>query len=312
MELAASNVVAAGIPLDKLVAGRLLLQFSLICGTAGRITELEFMLRSLASQTAKDYELILVDQNVDERAARVIETLPDEMSIRRLTARPGLIAALNIGLLQAKGDILGFPDDDCWYSPDFLASLRALFESHPGWDGITVPTADSEGRPSIGKWHSSPGKLTHANAGFRGCSTSMFFRRIVYEKIGGFDENIGGGLLSPSADMDYLHRAVRAGFHIEYRPELMIGHPQTLATKCNDEKSRNKRYSYGYGEGLIARKYSDSFRYSAGLIGAPLLRSILKTIRGKREEAASEWLTFRGRADGFRKKRASKLRREPS
>ncbi len=280
------------------------MRFSLICGTAGRVVELERMLSSVATQTFGDYELLVIDQNKDDRAARAIEALPAGRPVRRLTADPGLIPALNLGLGAATGDILGFPDDDCWYPRDLLRTLNRLLKENPQWDGITMPTADDEGRPSIARWHAQAGRLTKATVGLRGCSTSMFFRRRVYETIGGFDESIGGGLLSPSADMDYLHRAVRAGFHIEYRPELTIGHPQTFTMQGSDAKSLQKRYSYGFGEGSIARKFSLPLWYVAGITALPLLRCIAKSIAGKRDQACMEWTTFRGRTDGFRRQRA--------
>lgn len=275
------------------------MRLSLICGTAGRTAELERALLSISLQTAASWELLVVDQNGDDRAARIIGSLKDNSHVQRLVTRPGLIRALNLGLKNSTGDILGFPDDDCWYPPSLLASLESLLAQNADWDGITVPTKDDQGRPSISRWHTVSGRLTKNNVGFRGCSTSMFFRRRVYEKIGGFDENIGGGLLSPSADMDYIHRAVQAGFHIEYRPELFIGHPQTLSPTGLDEKSRRKRYSYGFGEGSIARKFTLPLWYSFGLVAAPFARSCVRFISGKTEQARLEWLTFRGRLDGY-------------
>lgn len=274
------------------------MRFSLICGTAGRTAELERALVSISMQGDFPFEVLVIDQNADDRAAKIIDSVRDNRVARYMT-QPGLIPALNLGLRESNGDVLGFPDDDCWYPPGLLASLSKLLEENEHWDGITVPTKDDHGQPSISRWHSVPGKLTTNNVGFRGCSTSMFFRRRVYEKICGFDESIGGGLLSPSADMDYIHRAVQAGFHIEYRPELFIGHPQTLYPTGNDEKSRRKRYSYGFGEGSIARKFSLPFWYSAGLVAAPLARCCARFVTGKGSEARLEWLTFRGRLDGF-------------
>lgn len=276
-------------------------RFSLICGTAGRISELTRMLRSVTVQTFRDFELLLIDQNSDDRVLKIIDSLPEKTGIERVVASPGLCRALNLGLKSAQGEIIGFPDDDCWYPPDLLQSLSNLFDAHPEWDGITVPTADDKGIRSIARWAKRPGRLTPSNLGLRGCSTSIFYRREVCTRIGTFDETIGGGIspLSPGSDMDYLHRVVRAGLHLEYQPHLSVGHPQTLPTEATTEQGRHKRYIYGYGEGSIARKYSVPLWYPAAIIAFPLTRAIKHAVCGAHEHASREWLTFRGRLDGW-------------
>lgn len=276
-------------------------RISLICGTAGRVSELARMLRSLASQSFQDFELLLIDQNSDDRVQGIIESLHAKINIQRFPASPGLCRALNLGLKKTKGEIVAFPDDDCWYPPDLLLNLSDLFAAHPEWDGITLPTADEQGVPSIARWAKRPGRLTKSNLGMRGCSTSVFYRRKVCTQVGTFDETIGGGinLLSPGSDMDYLHRIVRAGLYLEYQPQLAVGHPQTLPTETITERGKRKRYTYGYGEGFIARKYSLPLWYPAAIISFPFMRAIKHAVCGAREQASQEWLTFRGRLDGW-------------
>lgn len=283
-------------------------RFSLICGTAGRVSELTRMLRSVAAQTFRDFELLLIDQNSDDRVLRIIDSLPEKTNIERIAASPGLCRALNLGLEKAQGEIVGFPDDDCWYAPDLLQNLSGLLDAHPEWDGITMPTADEHGVPSIARWAKSAGRLTPSNLGLRGCSTSIFYRRHVRKQVGLFDETVGGGvsLLSPGSDMDYLHRVVRAGFHVEYQPQLVVNHPQTLPVETADERGRQKRYSYGFGEGSIARKYSLPLWYPAAIIGFPLVRAIKHAAFGSREKATLEWMTFRGRLNGWMRTRPAR------
>lgn len=281
-------------------------RFSLICGTAGRVSELTRMLRSLSDQSCSDFDLQLIDQNSDDRVLAIIDLLPKRMRIKRIIAPPGLCRALNLGLENAQGDVVGFPDDDCWYPPDLLQSVSDLLYAHPEWDGITVPAMDEQGAPSIARWATHPGRLTKSNLGMRGCSTTIFYRGKVCTQVGSFDETVGGGisLLSPGSDMDYLHRVVRAGFHMEYQPQLVIGHPQALPSGATLKEGKPKRYLYGYGEGSIARKYSLPFWYVVGIIGMPLTRSIKHAAFGSRREASLEWVTFRGRLDGWMRARS--------
>ncbi|MGA7292368.1 MAG: glycosyltransferase family A protein [Terriglobales bacterium] len=273
--------------------------FSLICGTAGRTRELERMLASLATQLHRDFELLLVDQNADDRAERILATFP-QLHVIRLQSPAGVCRAFNLGLRHATGEVIGFPDDDCWYEQDFLKRLANLFQAHSDWDGLTVPTADEQGRPSIARWDKHPGRLTKTNIGMRGCSTSVFYRRDVCEDIGTFDEAIGEGisLVNPGSDIDYLHRVIRGGFHVQYRTDLLVRHPQTLPGIA-DEKGKRKRYQYGYGEGSMVRKYSVPLWYAGAIVLFPFARAIKQVVSGNGHLASKEWLTFRGRIDGW-------------
>jgi GT2 family glycosyltransferase len=103
--------------------------------------------------------------------------------------------------------------------------------------------------------------------------------------------------------MDYLHRVVRSGFHVEYCPALLIRHPQSLTEGLVDEEGKRKRYLYGYGEGSIARKYSVPLWYAAAIVSLPAVRALKETLCGKSHLATKEWLTFRGRMDGWRQTR---------
>lgn len=276
-------------------------RFSLICGTAGRTWELERLLRSLAVQSHREFELLLIDQNTDDRAERILAAFPQIHGVR-LQSPPGLCRAFNLGLRHAKGEVIGFPDDDCWYEPDFLEQLANLFQAHPDWDGLTVPTADEQGRPSIARWDKKPGRLTKANLGVRGgCWTTVYYRTNVCKRVGTFDESIGAGisLVNPGSDVDYLHRVVRAGFYVQYQPHLAVGHPQTLPDGIIDEQGKRKRYQYSYAEGSIARKYSVPLWYAGALVLFPFARAIKQAASGNGHLASKEWLTCRGRMDGW-------------
>src|SRR4051812_15522441 len=100
---------------------------SLILGTKGRTDELRRFLHSLSSQTSGRVELIIVDQNEDDRVHQVLRSVPVDIPTSIIQSKPGLSRARNIGLRHANGSIIGFPDDDCWYPPDLLGRVLKAF-----------------------------------------------------------------------------------------------------------------------------------------------------------------------------------------
>ena len=103
------------------------MRFSLVVATLGRTTELQKLLKSLDQQTHRDFEIIVVDQNTDDRLLPVLSTFENRMEVRRLISVPGLSRARNVGLGTITGNVVCFPDDDCWYPSDLLARLNQLF-----------------------------------------------------------------------------------------------------------------------------------------------------------------------------------------
>ena len=132
---------------------------SLIVGSLGRVGELRRLLGSLAGQTYREFEVVLVDQTGTEALAPVVAGFPG-LAVRRVAAAPGLSRARNLGLSLARGEIVGFPDDDCWYPPGLLAEVAGRLAA-PGVDGVSFRVTDGAGTCSAGGWMSA-GRLTMA------------------------------------------------------------------------------------------------------------------------------------------------------
>src|SRR5712664_3371730 len=142
------------------------MRFLLIITTLQRTSELRRFLKSASDQTYKKLEIIIVDQNEDDRVARVLEEFTEVLLLRHVrSARRGASAGRNIGLsVPWDAEIVAFPDDDCWYPPDLLARVAEFFRLHPEWQGLTGRSLTGDGFPSNGRWHSDPGQVTLRNA----------------------------------------------------------------------------------------------------------------------------------------------------
>ncbi|UVQ02382.1 glycosyltransferase family 2 protein [Bacteroides fragilis] len=103
--------------------------FSLIVCTVGRSQDiLEQLLISLTIQEYSDFEIILVDQNLDDRLISLVEKYSNSLNIVHYRSIiKGLSANRNIGIKIAKGNIICFPDDDCFYDRTTLQNVYLFF-----------------------------------------------------------------------------------------------------------------------------------------------------------------------------------------
>src|SRR5690606_24861259 len=78
------------------------------------------------------------------------------------TPLQGVCRARNLGAGQASGDWLMFPDDDCWYPRDFLATLGRIMEGVDA-DFYSGRATDLKGRNIMGTFADAPTPITGAN-----------------------------------------------------------------------------------------------------------------------------------------------------
>jgi glycosyltransferase involved in cell wall biosynthesis len=217
--------------------------------------ELTRFLDSVAVQSHFPIDLIIVDQNIDERVSDIIQSYRNDLQIIHLHSSPGLSLARNIGLQAISGDLVAFPDDDCWYPPDLLARVVEQLDAHPDWAGITGQCLDQTGKPAVGKWDPRRGPITIYNVWNRSTSITIFLRTSIIQKVGEFDESLGVGSGTPrksGEETDYLLRVLEKGFHLEYIPTLEVYHPPAL---MEGREANHKAFSYSLGVGWVLRKH---------------------------------------------------------
>jgi glycosyltransferase involved in cell wall biosynthesis len=235
---------------------------SLVLGTVGRTRELGVFLDALRGQEAGRLEVVLVDQNPDDRVPRLLAERGDPVAIRLVRAPRGLSRARNAGLRHARAAILGFPDDDCWYPPGLVARVLRWFGDHPDADGLSCRVTDERGRHSAGGFMSAGSHwITRSNVWRSAVSPGLFVRRAVHEAVGGFDERLGTGAGTPwgsGEETDYLLRAIRAGRRVWYDGDLVVHHPRPAEHAGRPGLGRS--WAYGRGMGRVLRRH----RYGLG------------------------------------------------
>src|SRR5260370_6876575 len=166
------------------------MKVSLILATKNRADEVSRFVQSLGNQGKILIELIVVDQNTDDRLEPVVAEAKRLFPTIHLRAKSGLSHARNVGLASATGDIISFPDDDCWYPKGLLARVMSVFETSVAVDGLTGRSEDGEGTPSGGKFSRASGRLNLNNGWKRWISYTIFHTAPVYSAVAPFSDDL--------------------------------------------------------------------------------------------------------------------------
>jgi glycosyltransferase involved in cell wall biosynthesis len=276
------------------------MRFSLIACTVDRTTEVEHFLSSLKAQRHRDFELVLVDQNPDDRLVPLLKTYEGVLSIVHMRERKrGASRARNIGIEHARGDIVSFPDDDCWYPPDLLEKVVQTLVTHPEVDGLTGRLTDSQGSTVMGRFDSRPGSIEESNVWSRGIEATIFLRRSRVGNIR-FDESLGVGSgteWGAGEGTDLLLRLLADGKLLYYFPDIAVGHPPLL-TRYN-AKAWRKAHSYGCGMGRVLRNHRTPLRLKAKWLMRPLGGTVLSLASLKPAKSLFHFSIFTGRLRGL-------------
>lgn len=192
------------------------MKISLVLATIHRTDDIGRLVASLCAQTVLPWELIVVDQNVDDRVVPYVDQARGAgLAVQHLRLdKPNLSRARNLGIAAASGDVIAFPDDDCWYEPDLIAQVAQSFALHPSWSALVaqwVERAQAQGGMA------DDGQTLSATAwrNFRGgdaSSISLFMRATMFQTHGGFDERLGvGQWYGAGEETDFVLRALSSG-----------------------------------------------------------------------------------------------------
>lgn len=275
------------------------MRVSLVTGSLLRQTQLSRMIRSLESQRHQDVELIVVEQSSVLGAIAVMKTYPSVDSTV-LESECGLSRARNIGLARVTGDIVGFPDDDCWYQPGTLARVVHRFMADPELGLLCARVMTSEG-PML-RYPSGETTVDRSNVWRTAVSPGIFVRRSLAERIGLFDEHLGVGAgtnAGSGEETDYVLRALASGALAVYDPLIHVSHPSPHDVKDRLEPSLG--YSYGYGFGAVMRRHGYGRGAALSAIARPFVGAVLARGRGDRVLGSFRLAVSRGRLAGYRR-----------
>ena len=274
------------------------MRISLIISTVGDEVYLERLFSSLLRQTYSNFEIIVVGPVEDTALRQYLQRWPDSR-IRYAGGAKGHSKALNIGLADARGDLIAFPDDDSWYSETLLEHVVDVMARHPEWAGISGKSVAEDGTPSSGRWDTNAGPIHRDNVWVRGCTITLFVRREAIANVW-FDEELGLGAGTPwggGEDFDFVLQIVNRGNIISYEPSIQVGHPEWSKAPYPPAVCSKGR-SYARGLGRVLRKHQYPVTSLVYHVVRPLGGSLLALLCMKKAKARYHWSVFLGRFAG--------------
>ena len=275
---------------------------SLVVATKGRSAPVRHLFESLQAQTFRDFEVIVVDQNIDARVGMPeAEGWSFPVTHVRTPGDSGASRARNVGFGLARGSIVLFPDDDCWYPPNFLENALGRMERH-GADVLAGRAADANGRDINGRFEKEVTLIDRTSVWTTGIEWVVFFKRNVLAMTSGYDDDLGIGAATPWQSceaQDIMLRALRAGYVCVFDPDVYGHHaPLDIRSVAMREKGR----AYARGHGYVLRRHRYSLITALNWIARPLVRAGLSTLRGDLPLARYFTSVALGRFEGWRMK----------
>ena len=173
---------------------------SVACTVLNESDDIDSLVESLMRQTLAPAEVIIVDggstdgtwERLEAARAKYPTLVPIRDESCSLQRSPGPIArGRNVGIAAATSDIVACADAGCTYHPDWLANLVApiLGNSQYSIGGSYIDPTSS----TVWDVASAPffGVKLNADAATKSCTArSMAFRKELWQRAGGFPENI--------------------------------------------------------------------------------------------------------------------------
>ncbi|MDT0444499.1 glycosyltransferase family 2 protein [Streptomyces johnsoniae] len=194
-----------------------------------RPEELRALLDSVAAQDGAAIEVVVVGNGAE------LPDLPPGVRTLELPQNLGIPGGRNVGI-EAFGpggsevDVLLFLDDDGRLPDKTTAeTVRSAFEADPQLGIVSFRIADPENgstqRRHVPRLRASDPMRSSRVTTFLGGANAV--RTHVFQQVGGLPDNF----FYAHEETDLAWRALDAGWHIDYRADLVLHHPATAPSR---------------------------------------------------------------------------------
>jgi glycosyltransferase involved in cell wall biosynthesis len=296
---------------------------SVVICTRNRADKIPTSVASVLALDYSDYDVTVIDQSTSDATEKALAPLLADDRLRYIHfEETGLSRAYNNGIRETTGEIIAFTDDDCVVPPDWLSKIVKAFEAEADGEllyGRVEPLEIGEGynlTPHLDVPRSQ--RLGKDDDRYRvfGMGANFAARRRLFDRIGYFDEILGGGApLKSAQDYDIAYRTYQGGGVILLRPEVTLRHDG----RRERDEWLSLLFGYGHGDGAFYAKHvrcRDPLAawMMARTFGRMTSRWVVKKLLGRRP---GDWMFIRGFVAGviasmrFKVDRHARLYREP-
>lgn len=139
---------------------------------------------SVISQSFSEWELILVNDGSSDQSERIAKSYLEDQRISYIyQENKGVSAARNLGASKAKADWLIFLDSDDALRPNTFTIMNSCIDEYPDYDYFHFGICSISQK---GAKERIPSKSVYVGK----LAGSIFLKRMVFEQVGGYDENL--------------------------------------------------------------------------------------------------------------------------
>lgn len=259
------------------------MKYSIIVPVYNRPDEVDELLGSLAEQTEKDFEVIIVEDGSSVTCEKVCNGYKATLDIHyfmKENSGPG--QSRNYGVARAKGEYVIILDSDVVLPPGYIESVSDELEKAPA-DAFGGPDKAHSSFTDIQKAISYSMTSFFTTGGIRGSkkkkldkfyprSFNMGVRRDVYNKLGGFSKMRFG------EDIDFSIRIFKAGCKCRLFPESWVWHKR----RTDFRKFFRQVYNSGIARINLYKKYPESLKlvhllpmvFTVGVLGLVIISAV--------------------------------------
>ena len=230
---------------------------SILTSAHGNEAHLAEMIESVRAQTRPDWELVVVDNEEDDRVAATLARFADDPRIRTVrTAYRGLGSNVDAAAEAAVGSYYAVVHGDDLLVPSFCERITAILEADSGIDAVVVdafPFVDGVDRPK--SFHQLAGISEEPGIGRRVTLAEVAGGRALYYTAGiraqAWKVGVGYTCDTPKVeDLAMFLRMLAVGCDIRVLPEQLARyrlHSDTMHGRRDDQDEYENGVERAYG-----------------------------------------------------------------
>jgi len=230
-------------------------EFSVVIPVYNRPQEVKEILESLATQTFRNFEVIVIEDGSAIRCEQVVDEYRDKLKIEyyyKPNTGPG--PSRNFGFAHAKGRYFVVFDSDCILPPEYLHVVKqSILENN--WDAWGGPDKAHNNFTLKQRAMAYTMSSFFTTGGIRGGkkhigwfqprSFNMGISRNVFEATGGFKFD------RYAEDIEFSIRMKQSGFKVGLIPDAFVYHKRRISFR----QFYRQVYNFGKGRAIIGEVY---------------------------------------------------------